>query len=394
MRHLLALSILLLTSIFSAFPAIITGVVKDASNGKPLEYASVFIAGTTFGTNTKIDGSFSLSYNPGGSSQLIVAHLGYLTFSKLASEISTDEPLKVELKIKPQQLSAVSVVGVDANRKKNLADFLIGFLGDSEFGKKCSILNTHVLHLERRRIEGKFMEFELIAFADSDLIVENKLLGYTIRYTLEGFYQTQYSTVFKGYPLFLDNLALSKNQDKTLAYRERAYQGSQMHFFRSLFNKTLDKEGFEVYKVDKEINMSTRTNAVYGLMADTIFVPEINQHMVQTDKALNLYDHLYVMDKSAALQYDKPFEVRFSLNGEDKAYGKNVDYFKGMTRTLGQQSTLALLQGNNVVFYPNGACKNAGTVVTIGYWSFKKVGEIMPWDYVPPKTAKQVVTLH
>lgn len=394
MRHFLTFSFFLLTSIFSAFPAIITGRVTDVQTGKPLEYASVFIAGTTFGTNTKTDGSFSLTYTPGGSTQLIVAHLGYLTYSKLASEIPTDSPLKVELQVKPQQLSAVSVVGVDANRKKNMADFLIGFLGDSEFGKKCSILNPHVLHLERRRIEGKFMEYELIAFADSDLIIENKLLGYTIRYTLESFYQTQYSTIFKGYPLFLDNLSISKNQDKTLAYRERAYQGSQMHFFRSLFTKTLEKEGFEIYKVDKKSMMNFSYSSVYGLMADTIFVPEPATHMVQTEKPLNVYNHLYVVDKSAALNYDQPFEIRFTLNGEDKAYGKNVDYYKGMTRTLGQQSTLALLQGNTVVFYPNGACKNAGTLVTIGYWSFKKVGEIMPWNYVPPKTAKQVVTLH
>lgn len=394
MKQLLAFSISFLMTIFSVFPATITGMVTDTQTGKPLEFASVFIAGTTFGTNTRMDGSFSLSYTPGGSSQLIVAHLGYQTYSITATEIPTDKPLNVTLQVKPQQLSAVSVVGFDANRKANLADFVKGFLGDSEFGKKCTIVNTHVLHLERRRIPGKFLEYELIAFADSDLIIENKLLGYTIRYTLESFYQTDYSTIFKGYPLFLDNLTLSKNQDKTLAYRERAYQGSQMHFFRSLFTKTLQKEGFEIYKVAKEAKSNLVYKNTYGLMADTIFVPEPGTYMVQTEKPLDLYDHLYIVDKSAALQYDQPFEVRFTLNGEDRAYGKNVDYYKGMVRSLGQQCTLAILEGNTVVFFPNGACKDAGTVVTIGYWGFKKVGEILPWDYQPPKTAKQVVTLH
>jgi len=394
MRHFLAISIYFLMTIFSAFPATLTGMVTDSQTGKPLEYASVFIAGTTFGSNTKIDGSFSLSYTPSGSAQLIVAHLGYQTFSIAAAEIPTDKPLNVTLQVKPQQLSAVSVVGVNANRKINLANFTKGFLGDSEFGKKCSILNTNVLHLERRRIPGKFFEDELIAFADSDLIIENKLLGYTIRYTLESFYQTDYATIFKGYPLFLDNLSKSKNPDKTMAYRERAYQGSQMHFFRSLFTKTLQKEGFEVYKVDKEAKTNFSYKNVYGLMADTIFAPEPGTYMVQTEKPLDLYDHLYIIDKTAALHYDQPFEIRFTLNGEDKAYVKNVDYYNGMTRNLGQQSSLTMLQGNTLVFYPNGACKNAGTLITIGYWSFKKVGEILPWDYLPPKTAKQVVTLH
>lgn len=393
MRHFSILFILFFSSLFSSFATTVTGVITDASTNKPLGYASVFIAGTTFGTNANSDGSFVLNFTSSGASQLIVAHLGYQTFSKAVSEIPTDQPLQVSLKIKSQELSTVNVVGTDPNRQSNMTEFIFGFLGDSEFGKKCTILNPNVLHLERRRIKDKFWEFELIAFADSDLIIENKLLGYTIRYTLESFNMTHYSVAFKGYPLFLDNLAQSKNQDKTLANRERTYQGSQMHFFRSLFTRNLQEEGFKIYQVEKQQKISYRSNTSYGLMSDTVFVPENDQYMVQTEKPLQLYDHLYKKETASALVYDGPFEIRFTLNGEDRAYGKNIDYFKGMTRTLGQQASLVMLQGGSVVFFPNGACLNAGTVVTIGYWSFKKVGELLPWDYLPPKTAKHVVTL-
>lgn len=394
MKYAPALFILFFTSIFSTFASTIVGVVTDASTGKPLEYASVFIAGTTFGTNTMSDGSFNLNFTPGGASQLVVAHLGYQTFSIAVNDVPPGKPLPVSLKIKSQLLSTVSVVGVDPNRKMNMSEFLFGFLGESEFGKKCTILNPDVLHLERRWIKGKFAEYELIAFADSALIIENKALGYTIRYTMENFHMTRYSVTFKGYPLFLDNLARSKNQDKTLANRERAYQGSQMHFFRSLYSKNLQEEGFKIYQVEKQPRTSFNNYSTYGLMIDTIFVPESDHYMVQTEKQLNLYNHLFKMENASALVYEGPFEVRYSLNGEDRAYGAFIDYYRGMTRTLGQQSSLVLLQGNSVVFYPNGACQNAGTLVTIGYWSFKKVGEIMPWDYQPPKTAKHVVTLH
>jgi hypothetical protein len=102
----------------------------------------------------------------------------------------------------------------------------------------------------------------------------------------------------------------------------------------------------------------------------------------------------YYLEKSAVLQYYKPFEIRYTLNGEDKAYRNNWVYHNGMKRTLGQQTTIVRIQGFPLFFYPNGSYKQVRNLVTIGYWSFKKVGEIMPWDYQPPKTAKQVVTLH
>lgn len=393
MRYLSTFIVIFFTSIFSSLATTIVGVVTDASTNKPLESASVFIAGTTFGTNTKADGSFSLNFVQGGATQFVVAHLGYQTYSVATNELSTDSSNSVALQIKPQQLSAVDVVGTDPYRATNMSEFIFGFLGDSEFGKKCSILNPNVLHLERRLIAGKLGEYELTARADSDLIIENKLLGYTIRYTLEYFNKTRYSVTFKGFPLFLDNLARSRNQDKTMANRERAYQGSQMHFFRSLQSKKLYEEGFKIYKVDKNLKAIFGKTISYGLMADTIFVPETDYYMVQTEKPLNLYEYLFSKESASVLAYEGPFEVRYTLNGEDNAYGKNIDYFKGMTRTLGQQSSLVLLQGGSVVFFPNGACLNAGTQITIGYWSFKKVGELLPWNYSPPKTAKQVVTL-
>jgi hypothetical protein len=392
MRFFTTLIVSFFLTAFTAYSASISGTVLDAVSGKPLEFASVFISGTTFGTNTRSDGTFTLTFTPSGSSQLVIAYLGYETFTKNVSELPTDQSLRVGMTVKSVQIASVNVFAKDSNRKKNMAEFLFGFFGDSEFGKQCSIRNPHVLHLMRKPVPGKIGQDQLVATADSDLYIDNKLLGYTIRYTLESFVQSKYAISFKGYPLYIDNLSGNKNKEKTLAYRERAYLGSQMHFFRSLYNKTLELEGFKVYKVDKA-QILPMTSGRFGLLTDSVFVPEPNKRMMQTEKPLNLYEYMFQMDKSAALLYNEPFEVRYTLNGEDKAYGKNSIYYIGMTRTLGQQTSLAMLENNSVIFYPNGACKNAGSLTTIGYWSFKKAAEIMPWDYQPAKTAKEVVTL-
>lgn len=393
MRYFFTFCITFLSSVFFTYSANISGSVIDADTGKPMQSVSVFIAGTTFGTTSGVDGTFLLDYVANGSSQLVFAHLGYKTENRNVSEIPLNQPLKVELQIKSQQIPAVSVFAKDSNRKKNMEEFLIGFLGDSEFGKKCTILNPNVIHLVRKPLPGKIGQNQLIAYADSALIIENKLLGYTIRYTLETFSLSKYQISFYGYPLFLDNLDRFRNHEKILENRERAFQGSQMHFFRSLTNKTLQENGFMIFKVGIEGNLGMLSNA-YGLMSDSVFVSEPTKHMVQTETPLNLVDETYYLEKSAALQYYQPFEVRYMLNGEDKAYRANWVYHSGMTRSLGQQTTIVKIQGSPLIFYPNGANNHVGDLVTIGYWSFKKVGEILPWDYQPPKTAKQVVTLH
>ena len=393
MRYFLTFCFSFLSSVYFAYSANISGTVTDAATGKPMQSVSVFIAGTTSGTISGVDGAFSLNYVASGSAQLVFAHLGYKTENRNVSEIPLNQPLKMEMQLKMQQIPAVSIFAKDSNRKKNMEEFLIGFLGDSEFGKKCTILNPNVIHLVRRPIPGKIGQNELIAYADSDLIIENKLLGYTIRYMLESFSLSKYHVMFKGYPLFLDNLVSARNQEKIRENRERAYQGSQMHFFRSLTNKTLQEEGFLIFKVEKEGNWGMSSNG-WGLMSDSVFVPEPFMHMIQTQTSLNLMYETYYFEKSAALQYYQPFEVRFTLNGEDKAYRANWVYYSGMKRSLGQQTTIVKIPNFPLIFYPNGSCVHSGNLVTIGYWSFKKVGELLPWDYQPPKTAKQVVTLH
>jgi hypothetical protein len=393
MRKLTLLLFVILTYTRPSFSSTISGTVTDAKTGNPLEYVSVFLAGTTNGTVTKQDGSFSLTVSSGGSVELVATHLGYQTATYLLSGLGLNKPLAIPLQEKDLQLSTVNVYGVDPNRKQNMNEFLFGFFGDSEIGKKCKILNPQVLKLSKKEIPGKIGQYYLTAYADSALIIENKALGYTIRYTLESFRQTKFETTFLGYLLFIDNLLTAKKKDKILESRERVYQGSQMHFFRSLFAKTLEQNGFKIFSMNKMRYLFPGQSS-HGLMSDTVFVPEPSTYLLQTQIPLNVYEKAFIMENCGALQWSNPFEIRFTLNGEDMAYQKNGFYHTGLKRSLGQQTTVIKLTSVPFLFYPNGSCKNPGDLVTIGYWSFKKVGEILPWDYQPPKTAKQVVTLH
>lgn len=62
-----------------AMQAQITGTVVDADSNEPLIGASVLVKGTSMGTITDVDGSFSINSNSGDNCQLEVGYLGYQT---------------------------------------------------------------------------------------------------------------------------------------------------------------------------------------------------------------------------------------------------------------------------------------------------------------------------
>ena len=55
----------------------VTGTVKDATNGEPIGFAYVQIKGTTTGTSTNDDGTFSIKVPKDGV--LIFSFVGYKT---------------------------------------------------------------------------------------------------------------------------------------------------------------------------------------------------------------------------------------------------------------------------------------------------------------------------
>lgn len=75
----------------------ISGIVKDASSGETLPYASVVIEGTTRGAVTNVDGYFVLVGVPTDSLFLVVAFLGYNPVRLPVDARTQTEPLLIEM---------------------------------------------------------------------------------------------------------------------------------------------------------------------------------------------------------------------------------------------------------------------------------------------------------
>ncbi|RZK60593.1 MAG: carboxypeptidase-like regulatory domain-containing protein, partial [Pedobacter sp.] len=87
--------------------------------------------------------------------------------------------------------------------------------------------------------------------ASDFLVIENKALGYKIKYLLQDFEYNYKSKIvyFAGLPSFEDLKGSKSKQKNWSKKRVIAYNGSIQHFFKSLYNNTLAAEGFEINKI-------------------------------------------------------------------------------------------------------------------------------------------------
>lgn len=98
----------------TAGPHTITGIVKDAS-GMPVIGATVMVKGTTKGTSTSLDGSFTLDVSP--TDVLQISYVGYDTQEHT---VGTRTSFDITLTEDSLQMEDIVVVGYGVQKKANL----------------------------------------------------------------------------------------------------------------------------------------------------------------------------------------------------------------------------------------------------------------------------------
>jgi hypothetical protein len=122
--------------------------------------------------------------------------------------------------------------------------FAKNFIGETVNAEKCELLNPQVLHFSfdhDKRI--------LKATADEFLVIENRALGYKLKYLLTGFELDLNNSVCEteGYPYFEELAGSDSQQKKWESNRKKTYLSSGSHFFWALANNKIAEEGFQVY---------------------------------------------------------------------------------------------------------------------------------------------------
>ncbi|WP_375445833.1 carboxypeptidase-like regulatory domain-containing protein [uncultured Fibrella sp.] len=226
----------------------LTGRITNATDGKPLPFASVYLNGTTRGTTTAEDGQFRLTDVPYGAHELVASYTGFSAV-KQAIRIADAKPAPVEIALFPM---ANLLTGVVVTAKKDKAwlrqveRFEQDMIGSSAFARQCRITNPEVLEFTE---SGGILS----ATAREALLIDNQALGYRLTYTLIGF-RSQLKTgkiVFGGTTLFKELTPESPKQMKQWERnRQQAYQGSVRQLLATLAAGTHEQAGFLVYLTD------------------------------------------------------------------------------------------------------------------------------------------------
>jgi hypothetical protein len=367
-RKLFLLMLIFIVSIFlfgnSTFSQITYYVVKgrviDKNTKTPLQGASVFAQNTTFGEATNSDGNFTLKIPSGGYS-LIVTFTGYETGTVRISNTSRqNDSLVFELSPKEKSLEEITVAvsnEVKDGWQKYGEFFTQNFIGQSKFAKQCVIKNPEVLHFYFSKKRNR-----LKVLANEPLIVNNFALGYNLKFAIDSF-TNEYNTntnLFIGYPLFEEMQGTPEQQQTWKENRSTAYKGSMLQLMRSIFNKTLNEDGFELQFVvknnDKE--MPIKLGNVYGALNYD------KDDSTNTVEIMPNQNEVAIIYKNA-----KPEQAYFN---SDPSVKKDF-----------QLSTLIFRSGEPITIEQNGYYYDQTDITTNEYLNFKKIGDMLPYDYAP-----------
>jgi len=403
-KHLLGTVMLLLFCINLPAQKLysITGVVQD-KKGETLPGAGIYLSGYTTATVTNNDGQFNLAKLKPGSYEVVVQMMGYLPYGKSVVIADQSVDIKIILQENTVQLREV-VITADPNRPKNLQLFKEFFIGRTPNSEKCKILNPDVLYI---KYDG---DHQILSVTSNEfLVVENKALGYRLKYMLNLF-EYNYNTrivYFSGLPVFEDLKGSGNKRTTWLKNREIAYAGSPQHFFQSLYRNKVEEEGFIIYKRIKVPNPNRPSDA---------YIASARARLMKRRKSLiiagsNITDSLTILQQLQELpkeytsldmsgvstdtlvkqiypnlktiNYKDELYVMYTREEESIGYSNTGHYIMRPLNVPNYQISVAKLLQGPVSFYANGGMHDAKSLLYEGFWAYEKIGDMVPMDYIP-----------
>ncbi|WPV00183.1 carboxypeptidase-like regulatory domain-containing protein [Mucilaginibacter sp. cycad4] len=359
------LLLLLLIPVCSLAQVKITGKVINMTDTKPVPNASVFLNNAQVGNKTADDGTFTLSNVKPGKYDFIISIVGYETYTYNLQAGSVNIDLgTISIIPKTFQLNEVKI-RPDPNREKYYAIFRQQFLGSSENAAHCKILNSDVLDFDYDNATRI-----LKATSHDFMEVENKALGYRIRYKLTNFnfdpsIQILY---YEGISTFEDLKGSEKQKRKWNRQQQQAYLGSSMHFYRAAIKDSLTSENFVVMQLIRKPNPNYKGGPNNKYLQSLVNKPlDRAEFFKLTDQeglfAIGYTDCLYVM-------YTK------------KAQDPSNNSFQAFNMP-NNATTIVSFAEPHAFFDNNGIITTPHAIIYEGDWGINRVAEMLPVDYEP-----------
>ena len=331
------------------------GKITDSTGSTALVGASVFCQNTTLGTITNAEGVFSMKL-PSGGYDLIISYTGYETQSVRINATNAGNLLIV---MKPKDKSLQEAVVTASNEVPDgLAKygkfFTDNFIGNDTNAARSKIQNPEALQFYFRKKTNR-----LKVKAKEDLIIINDALGYKIKFQLDSFANEYNSgiSVYTGFPFYEELTGTPEQQLAWKQNREKAYRGSRLHFMRSWYTHTLENEGFAIESVD------TSSKTLKTTPIANPYDTSLCQQIENNDVDINYIGRLRIIYKNAP---------------------PNLQYLRENKMPLQIRAQISILDiADGFVIQQNGYFYDQNDVINIGYWSWLKLADELPYNYTP-----------
>jgi hypothetical protein len=350
----------------------LSGTVADEQN-QPVPTATVFISGTEKITTTDNNGLFTFSNLKPGAYQVIIKMLGYAPATQNVMVRQDNVNIQVVLIVEAIGLKEITIGGKDVKWDEKYELFKENFLGISKYGRNCKILNPKVLSLKRDRKTAT-----LEAKTDDFLIIDNPQLGYKIKYLLKAF-EYHYNTGIANYDgdaYFEEMKGTPEQKQKWRANRLKVYQGSLMHFLRSVYagRHVAEKEGFGVRLMLPQ-PMDISTDELNERMRPPVLV---DSRPVRFEKLVDVVDTSFI-----ALKFSPGLMIVY--NPKKVAANKVVEFAEDGTATMALAGNASILQLalTNAIIDSRGNFTDYRAFLMRGRWGEMRLGDQLPFEYQP-----------
>lgn len=323
---------------------------------------------------------------PPGRYELVFSMIGY----KMEREdliILDHDRIALDLRLTPEPIQMKEIIvtkRTDKEWQKNYKLFKRAFLGTSQNGESCRILNEYVLNFERKR--GL-----LTATASRPLKIVNNRLGYEITYYLDEFKLDDVYVRYAGDSHYKEMKPRSGRETKRwMKHRKEAYKGSIRHFLSTI------GERFDLrYAMDKDSLMETSAwNKIRGRRGkDPLMIEGFDIYVTKPGKSGYFDDHYRLMNRNDRIVFpgDHQNELRISFQkkilviyrkeSEENNYSK--DLIKLRAKPF--QKSYLLLNKDIVIFDKSGRYFETYMIEQRGYMGWERFGDKLPFDYMLPQ---------
>ncbi|MBA5629724.1 carboxypeptidase-like regulatory domain-containing protein [Moheibacter lacus] len=342
----------------------------------------VYVDGSSISTHSDIEGQFSLQLS-NGNYQIVFRKEGYENQIKQVN--ANVDFFEIQLQTsKAIELDEAHIVKLSEEKWREYYElFKLLFLGQNNAAQLCEITNPKVLNFSYDEENAT-----LKASARQPLKIQNQYLGYELEYDLVDFsmdYRNQIQYI-AGTSLFVEMQGSKSKNKKWNRNRLSSFHGSLMHFVRSLYDEKLKENGFIINRLIRKENPDFKIyRERIQKMADrgeVIHVKNPPSQIIQTlVKADVPYDSLRIRsDNTVVLNFEGLYHVEFTGEKEDMDYVRTTtgDQFIG-----NQYSIIYLLENKWVEIEANGNYFPPKELMTEGYFTWEKIGNLLPLDFKP-----------